>query len=54
MRKVIVIDIKKSVVESANFSWCGMYSNYEVGLLIGGEPVWQLAAIIDSLMLINK
>lgn len=52
--KVIVVDRKKAVVGSANLSWCGMYSNYEVGLLIEGEPAWQLAAIIDSLMLINR
>jgi len=47
--KVIVADRKRAVVGSANLSWGGMYSNYEVGLLIEGEPAWQLSAIIDYL-----
>jgi len=47
--KVIVVDRKKAVVGSANLSWGGMYSNYEIGLLVDGEPAWQLAAIIDFL-----
>jgi len=47
--KVIVADRKKAIVGSANLSWGGMYSNYEIGLLIEGEPAWQLAAIVDFL-----
>lgn len=47
--KVIVADRKKAVVGSANLSWGGMYSNYEVGLLIEGEPAWQLAEIVEFL-----
>lgn len=47
--KIIVVDRKKAVVGSANFSWGGMYSNYEVGLLIEGPPAWKLAEIVDHL-----
>lgn len=47
--KIIVVDRKKAVVGSANFSWGGMYSNYEVGLLIEGPSAWKLAEIVDHL-----
>lgn len=47
--KIIVSDRTKALVGSANFSWGGMYSNYEVGLLIEGEVAWKLADIIDYL-----
>jgi len=47
--KVIVADRKRAVVGSANLSWGGMYSNYEIGLLIEGEPAWELAKIVESL-----
>jgi phosphatidylserine/phosphatidylglycerophosphate/cardiolipin synthase-like enzyme len=52
--KVLVVDRKKAIVGSANFSWGGMYSNYEVGLLIEGEPAWKLAEIIDCLSLMTE
>lgn len=47
--KVIVSDRKKAVVGSANFSWGGMVANYEVAVLVEGQPAWKLAAAIDSL-----
>ena len=43
--KLVVVDRKKAVVGSANFTWGGMYGNYEVGLLVEGEQVWKLAEI---------
>lgn len=52
--KVLVVDRKKAVVGSANLSWGGMYSNYEIGLLIEGEPAWKLAEIIDCLSLMTE
>jgi len=47
--KIIVVDRRKAVVGSANLSWGGMYSNYEIGLLIEGKTAWKLAEIIDFL-----
>jgi len=47
--KVVVVDRKKAVVGSANLSWGGMYSNYEIGLFIEGKAAWKLAEIIDFL-----
>jgi len=47
--KIIVADRKKAIVGSANLSWGGMYSNYEIGLLIEGEAAWKLAEIVDTL-----
>jgi len=47
--KIVVADREKAVIGSANFSWGGMYSNYEVGLLIEGEPAWKIAQLVDSL-----
>jgi len=52
--KIIVADRKKAVVGSANFSWGGMYANYEVGLLVEGEIAWKLADIVDSLSQVSK
>jgi len=48
--KVVVADRKRAVVGSANLSWGGMYSNYEIGLLIEGDAAWKLAKIIDTLI----
>ena len=47
--KVIVSDRKKAIVGSANFSWGGMVANYEVAVLVEGEPAWKLAGAIDML-----
>mgnify|MGYP001083203706 CR=1 FL=1 len=47
--KIIVADRRIALVGSANLSWGGMYSNYEIGLLIEGEPAWKLAEIVDTL-----
>lgn len=51
--KVVVVDRKKAVVGSANFSWGGMYGNYEVGILVKGSHAWELAKIIDVLSLMK-
>lgn len=48
--KVVVVDRKKAVIGSANFSWGGMVANYEVGVLIEGQPAWKMAQLIDSLI----
>lgn len=47
--KIVVVDREKAVIGSANFSWGGMYSNYEIGLLVEGEPAWKIAQLVDSL-----
>lgn len=47
--KVIIADRKRAIVGSANLSWGGMYSNFEIGIFVEGEPAWQLAAIVDLL-----
>lgn len=47
--KVVVIDRKKAVVGSANFSWSGLTRNYEVGVLLSGEAAWKLGKIVDDL-----
>lgn len=45
--KLLIADRKKAVIGSANFTWMGMYANYELGLLVEGETAWELAAIVD-------
>jgi cardiolipin synthase len=52
--KVVVADRKRAVVGSANLSLGGMVTNYEVGVLLQGEPAWQLAKVIDRLVLLAK
>jgi phosphatidylserine/phosphatidylglycerophosphate/cardiolipin synthase-like enzyme len=45
--KVVVADRSRALVGSANFTWGGMVSNYELGVLVEGELCWQLAHVID-------
>ncbi len=47
--KVLVIDRMKALVGSANFTWGGMLTNYEVGIKVEGELAWKLAKLVDSL-----
>lgn len=47
--KIMIVDRKRAIVGSANFSWGGMFSNYEIGLYIQGRPAWKLATVIDNL-----
>jgi len=47
--KVLVVDRKKALVGSANFSWGGMVGNYEVGVTLEGECAWKMACIVDRL-----
>ncbi|HOW13305.1 phospholipase D-like domain-containing protein [Methanosarcina sp.] len=47
--KIIISDRNKAVVGSANFSWGGLYTNYEIGLLIKGPIVWELSEVVDNL-----
>lgn len=48
--KVIIADRKKAVIGSANLSWGGIRANYEIGVLIEGETVWQIVKVIDNLL----
>ena len=47
--KVIVADRNLGVVGSANFSWHGMATNYEIGVMLEGKVAWTLSKIIDKL-----
>ena len=47
--KTVVADRKRAVVGSANFSWGGMTTNYELGVLLEGDAAWDLARLIDLL-----
>ncbi len=51
--KIVIADRKKALVGSANFSWSGMYANYEIGVLINGKSAWKLAQVVDSLTLVS-
>lgn len=46
--KVVVVDREKAVIGSANFSWGGMSSNYEIGILIEGREAWTLGKLVDD------
>jgi len=50
--KILIVDRKKAVVGSANFSWGGLINNHEVAILIENSYAWKLATLIDNL--INK
>jgi len=52
--KVVVMDRTKAVIGSANLSWGGMVTNYEIGVLLQGEVAWKIAELIDKLVLIAR
>jgi cardiolipin synthase len=52
--KILVIDRKKALIGSANFSWGGMFSNYEICVLIEDENVWTLAQAVDILTQLSR
>jgi len=52
--KVLVVDRTKAVIGSANLSWGGMVTNYEIGVLVEGETAWKIAEIIDRLVMLAK
>jgi cardiolipin synthase len=47
--KALVIDRKKAVIGSANFSRGGMVVNHELAVLFEGDQAWYLAKLIDDL-----
>lgn len=49
--KVLVVDRKKAVLGSANFSIGGMTKNYEIGVMVEGDAAWKLGKLIDDLSL---
>jgi len=46
--KVVVVDRKKAVLGSANFSWGGMASHYEIGVFLEGDEAWTLGKLVDD------
>ena len=46
--KVVVVDRKKAVLGSANFSWGGMSGNYEIGIFLDGREAWTLSKLVDD------
>ncbi len=47
--KAVVIDRRKAVIGSMNFTWGGMVGNHEIGVLIEGPEVEDLAYALDML-----
>ena len=47
--KVIVADRKKAILGSANFSWGGMSSHYEIGVLVEGKDARTLSELVDEI-----
>lgn len=52
--KICVADRKRGVVGSANFSWGGLVSNYEVGVEVEGSVAWELSDLVDRLMALSR
>jgi len=48
--KVVVVDRKKAIIGSSNFSWGGMVENHEMGVMVEGYPAWQIATLLDNLV----
>ncbi|WP_056934147.1 phospholipase D family protein [Thermococcus barophilus] len=47
--KLIVVDRKKAVIGSMNFTWGGMVGNHEVGVLVEGPDIEDLAYTLDMI-----
>lgn len=45
--KAVVIDRKRALIGSANFTWGGMAINHEIGVLLKGKYAWDIASLID-------
>ena len=45
--KVIIVDRIRAVIGSANLTWSGMTTNYEVGMYMEGPEIWDLSTLID-------
>lgn len=46
--KVVVVDRKKAILGSANFSWGGMAAHYEIGIFLEGDEAWTLSKLVDN------
>lgn len=47
--KVLVADRGRAVIGSANFTWSGMTTNHEIGVLLEGPAAWDLALLVDRI-----
>jgi phosphatidylserine/phosphatidylglycerophosphate/cardiolipin synthase-like enzyme len=47
--KVVVTDRTRALVGSANFTWGGLVTNHEVGVLLDGDAAWMIARMLDAL-----
>lgn len=52
--KICIADRRRAVVGSANFSWGGLVSNYEIGVELEGQAVWDLAKVVDELVFLSQ
>jgi phosphatidylserine/phosphatidylglycerophosphate/cardiolipin synthase-like enzyme len=48
--KAFVVDKRKAVVGSSNLSWSGMYSNYELAILLEGKDAENIAQLLNILI----
>jgi cardiolipin synthase len=47
--KVLVADRARALVGSANFTWGGLVTNHEIGVLVEGDGAWTIARMLDAL-----
>jgi len=52
--KVLVVDREKAIVGSSNLSWRGLVANHELGVMLEGDIVADLAKAIDSLIVAGQ
>jgi len=50
--KVVVVDRSRALVGSANLTGGGMVRNYEVGILVEGEPASMIARMVDRVTML--
>ncbi len=48
--KTIIVDRRKAIIGSANFSWKGMIQNHELGVLIEGKYAEKVGRLIENVI----
>ncbi|MEO0158739.1 MAG: phospholipase D-like domain-containing protein [candidate division WOR-3 bacterium] len=52
--KLVIADRRTVILGSANMTWRGGVVNHEIGVMIEGPPAWELAAMVDHLVVYLK
>ncbi len=52
--KALIADREFAVLGSANYTWGGLVSNHELGVLLKGRAAWELGELADRLVAVSE